>query len=35
VSSLTSVILQCLPEAKGAMLGKLGHFVEKSGKGKQ
>lgn len=23
--------LACLPEAKGAMLGKLGHFVEKSG----
>merc|ERR1712151_1004309 len=24
--------LACLPEAKGAMLGKLGHFVQKSGK---
>lgn len=23
--------LACLPEAKGAMLGKLGHFLEKSG----
>ena len=23
--------LACLPEAKGAMLGKLGHFMEKSG----
>ena len=23
---------QCLPEARGAMLGKLGHFLEKSGK---
>ena len=27
--------LACLPEAKGAMLGTLGHFVDKSGKGKQ
>lgn len=24
--------LACLPEAKGAMLGKLGHFKDKSGK---
>ena len=24
--------LACLPEAKGAMLGKLGHFKEKAGK---
>ena len=23
--------LACLPEAKGAMLGKLGHFLDKSG----
>jgi len=31
IVALMLVSFQCLPEPKGAMLGKLGHFLQKSG----